>query len=215
MSDPTTSLPSEDSEEPQEVSFALAGHPDLDHFTGMSYEMPPDLEGFFALYARPHLRYAHSMLGDKQAAKAVVRRCFSHLALNWRNVLKEESPEAYAWKLLKLRVETHLRLSGEPAQSQMVQSAAFQHTARATLEAVRCKFAVMESALGLYTAIAGLPERQYDVIVLHYVLGYPSQRVAHIMGIAPDTVRSHRRLARQRIAIKLGLSIDPAADEKE
>ena len=73
----------------------------------------------------------------------------------------------------------------------------------------------MESALGLYTAIAGLPERQYDVIVLHYVLGYPSRRIAHIMGIKADTVRSHRRLARQRMAIKLGLSIDPAADEKE
>ncbi|GGV58422.1 hypothetical protein GCM10010277_61100 [Streptomyces longisporoflavus] len=155
------------------------------------------------------------MLGDGQAAKAVVRRCFSHLALNWRNVLREESPEAYAWKLLKLRVETHLRLSGRPAQAQMVQSAAFQHTARATLEAMRCKFAAMESALGLYTAIAQLPERQYDVIVLHYVLGYPSQRIAHIMGIRADTVRSHRRLARQRIAIELGLPTAPAEDEKE
>ncbi|MGW5735900.1 MULTISPECIES: RNA polymerase sigma factor [Streptomyces] len=215
MSDHTTSLPSEDADEPQEVSYALAGPPDLNNLTGLSYEMPPDLEAFFALYAKPHLRYAHSMLGDKQAAKAVVRRCYSHLSLNWVNVLKEESPEAYAWKLLKQRVETHLRLSGRPAQTQMVQSAAFQHTARATLEAMRCQFAVLESALGLYTAIAQLPERQYDVIVLHYVLGYASPHIANIMGIKPDTVRSHRRLARQRIAIKLGLSIDPAADETE
>jgi RNA polymerase sigma-70 factor (ECF subfamily) len=33
------------------------------------------------------------------------------------------------------------------------------------------------------------------------------------MGIKPDTVRSHRRLARERIATKLGLSPNPAADE--
>ena len=95
----------------------------------------PDLERCFARYAKPQLRYAHSMLGDKEAAKAVVRRCYRHLALNWRNVQQEESPEAYAWKLLKQRVEIHLRLAGRPAPAQMVQSAAFQHTARATLEA--------------------------------------------------------------------------------
>ena len=93
-------------------------------------------------------------------------------------------------------------------------TATLQRAARATLEALRRQFEVMESALGLYTAIAALPERQYDVVVLHYVLGYPSQQVANIMGIRPDTVRAHRRSARERIASKLGLDI-PAGDEKK
>ncbi|MFE4594126.1 sigma-70 family RNA polymerase sigma factor [Streptomyces laurentii] len=186
----------------------------LHRIEGIEYKMTPDQEAFYDLYARAHLRYAHTMLGSKQAAKAVVRRCYSHLALNWLVVLKEESPEAYAWKLLKQRVETHLRMSGQP--SRMVQTAAFEQAARATLEMMKRQFAVMESALGLYTAIAELPERQFDVIVMHYVLGYPSAKVASIMGIKPDTVRSHRRLARERIAIKLGLSLEPAAaDENE
>ncbi|MER6103763.1 sigma-70 family RNA polymerase sigma factor [Streptomyces sp. NPDC001832] len=185
---------------------------EINNLTGIEYQMTPDQEAFYDLYARAHLRYAHTMLGDKDAAKAVVRRCYSHLALNWANVLKEESPEAYAWKLLKQRVETHLRLVGQT--SQMVQTAAFQQAARATLEVIRRQFEVMESALGLYTAIAGLPERQFDVIVMHYVLGYPSIRIARIMGIKPDTVRSHRRLARERIAIKLGLSLESAADDE-
>ncbi|MGW7081191.1 sigma-70 family RNA polymerase sigma factor [Streptomyces sp. NPDC054871] len=220
MSDHTTSVPSEDAERPKDTVFSLAGmdhapFSDLHSLTGMSYEMPPDLEACYTRNAKPQLRYAHSMLGDKDAAKTIVRRCYRYLALNWRNVQKEGSPEAYAWKLLKQRVEIHLRLAGRPARSEVAQSAALQHTARATLEAARHRFTAMESALGLYTAIAGLPERQYDVIVLHYVLGYPSRRIAHIMGIKADTVRYHRRLARQRLAIKLDLSIDPAADEKE
>ncbi|MEU8543468.1 sigma-70 family RNA polymerase sigma factor [Streptomyces sp. NPDC048717] len=181
----------------------------IQHIEGIEYRMTPDQEAFYDLYARAHLRYAHTMLGDKEAAKAVVRRCYSHLALNWVMVLKEESPEAYAWKLLKQRVETHLRLANQSPQ--MVQTAAFEQAARVTLEMMRSQFAVMESALGLYTVIAGLPERQYDVIVMHYVLGYPSAKVARIMGIKPDTVRAHRRLARERIAIKLGLSLEPAA----
>ncbi|MDV5143167.1 sigma-70 family RNA polymerase sigma factor [Streptomyces sp. SBC-4] len=215
-------LPPEEPDGPSETQDALPGTgirverhflEELHHLEGIEYEMTPDQEAFYDLYARPHLRYAHTMLGDKQAAKAVVRRCYSHLTLNWANVLKEEAPEAYAWKLLKQRVETHLRLTGQP--SRMVQTAAFEQAARATLEVIRRQFAVMESALGLYTAIAGLPERQFDVVVMHYVLGYPSARVASIMGIKPDTVRSHRRLARERIAIKLGLSLEPAADEIE
>ncbi|WP_405681897.1 sigma-70 family RNA polymerase sigma factor [Streptomyces sp. NBC_00057] len=185
---------------------------EINNLTGIEFQMTPDQEAFYDLYARAHLRYAHTMLGDKDAAKAVIRRCYSHLALNWANVLKEESPEAYAWKLLKQRVETHLRLVGQT--SQMVQTAAFQQAARATLEVIRRQFEVMESALGLYTAIAGLPERQFDVIVMHYVLGYPSNRIARIMGIKPDTVRSHRRLARERIAIKLGLSLESATDDE-
>ncbi|MFE6164211.1 RNA polymerase sigma factor [Streptomyces sp. NPDC056486] len=207
MSDHTRPLPSEDADEPKGVSYAPAGYPNLDNLTGLSYEIPPDLEAFFAVCELPHLRYAHRMLGDKQAAKAVVRRCFGHLALNWPHVVNEESPEAYAWKLLKQRVEMHLRLAGQPAQSPTVRTAALQDTARDTLEAMRHKFAVMESTLGLYTAIAGLPERQYDVFVLYYVLGYTSPHIAKIMGIKPDTVRHHRRLAYQRIAIKLGLPI--------
>ncbi|MFJ8470287.1 sigma factor-like helix-turn-helix DNA-binding protein [Streptomyces swartbergensis] len=53
------------------------------------------------------------------------------------------------------------------------------------------------------------------MIVLHYVLGYSTQRVANIMGIKPDTVRGHRRSARERIASKLGLDIPVGDEEKE
>jgi RNA polymerase sigma-70 factor (ECF subfamily) len=78
---------------------------------------------------------------------------------------------------------------------------------------MRSHLAALESPLGLYTAIAALPERQFDVILLQYVLGYPSQQIAHIMGINAGTVRTHRRLARKRIATKL--RIDLGDDEEK
>ncbi|MFE7570912.1 sigma-70 family RNA polymerase sigma factor [Streptomyces sp. NPDC057539] len=185
-----------------------------EYLAEVQYTLPPALEAFHDLYVKAYLNYAHAMLGDKAAAVAVVRRCFSHLALNWERVMRAESPEAYAWALLKARVDTHLRLAG--LDPQLVETAAFQRTARAVLESVRCTFEVMETSLGLYTAIASLPERQYDVIVLLYVLGYPSYKVARIMGVERDTVRSHRRLAKRRIAQKLGLPLYPdAGKEKE
>ncbi|MGW8634648.1 sigma-70 region 4 domain-containing protein [Streptomyces sp. NPDC055793] len=40
-----------------------------------------------------------------------------------------------------------------------------------------------------------MPERQFDVIILQYVLGYPCRQAADIMGITAATARTHRRLA--------------------
>ncbi|GHE33887.1 sigma-70 family RNA polymerase sigma factor [Streptomyces capitiformicae] len=217
----STFPPYEDSDGASEAQFTLPSTAaELNALHGIHYVMPPDLEAFVDLYARPHLRYAHTMLGDEQAARTVVQRCYSHLALNWTVVLKEASPEAYAWRLLKQRVELHSRITGSTqglgsSTAPDVRIAAMQRAARATLEAMRRQLEAMESALGLYTAIAALPERQYDVIVLHYVLGYSTQQVANIMGIKPDTVRGHRRSARERIASKLGLDIPAGDEEKE
>ncbi|MEU2560948.1 sigma-70 family RNA polymerase sigma factor [Streptomyces longispororuber] len=195
---------------------------DLTALHGIHYEMPAALDAFFRMYARPHLRYAATVLGDKKAATAVVRRLYAHLALNWPVILHDEDgPEAYAWRALKLRVESHLRMNpgptadGRSTASGNVRTTAVHEAVRATLDVVRKELAELETPLGLYTAIAALPERQFDVIILHYVLGYPSQRVASIMGITAGTVRTHRRQARTRIATRLGLTLSPGDDEEE
>ncbi|MEV0445568.1 sigma-70 family RNA polymerase sigma factor [Streptomyces spectabilis] len=195
---------------------------DLTALHGIHYEMPTTLAAFFRMYARPHLRYAATVLGDKEAAKTVVRRLYTHLALNWAVVLLEDGgPQAYAWRALKMRVESHLRMNPAPTADGRstapanTRTTAVHQAVRATLDTMREQLAALESPLGLYTAIAALPERQFDVIILHYVLGYPSKQVANIMGINADTVRNHRRQARRRIATRLGLDLDLGDDEEK
>ncbi|MGW2952828.1 RNA polymerase sigma factor [Streptomyces eurythermus] len=193
---------------------------ELDALHGIHYEMPASLDGFYRQYARPQLRYATTMLGSKEAAKTVLRNLYTHLALNWEAILREESPEAYAWRALKLQVETHARLTITPTADGRSQTAstndrtaAVYEAVRATLDAMRTQMADLESPIGLYTAIAALPERQFDVIILQFVLGYPVKKIAQIMGIHEGTVRTHRRIARKRIAAKLG--IEPGDDEEK
>ncbi|MEE1831743.1 hypothetical protein [Streptomyces sp. SP17KL33] len=62
------------SEEESGVQFTTPSSTakDLNALRGIEYVMPPALEAFINLYSRPHLRYAHAMLGDKLAAIAVV-----------------------------------------------------------------------------------------------------------------------------------------------
>ncbi|WEO93442.1 sigma-70 family RNA polymerase sigma factor [Streptomyces sp. FXJ1.172] len=189
---------------------------ELDGLQGIQYEMPATLDAFYRRYARPQVEYAATVLGDKEAAKAVVRTLYTHLAQNWDAVLFQKGgPEAYAWRALKLRVETHARMAIVPTTDGCSTSAsandrttAVHDAVRATLGMMRSQLAAAESPLGLYTAIAALPIRQFDVVILHYVLGYPSSRVADIMGITAATVRTHRRSARRHIAAKLGIALD-------
>ncbi|RKN12908.1 sigma-70 family RNA polymerase sigma factor [Streptomyces radicis] len=124
--------------------------------------------------------------------------------------MREEAPEATAWAVLRLAIAQRLKAEGRrPA---LPETAAFR---RVVLEVFRDRFAVLESGLGLYAAIARLPERQYDVIVLQYVLGHTPRQVADIMGIALPTVRSHRKVARLKLANDLGVSFDADHDDKE
>ncbi|MFB8417464.1 RNA polymerase sigma factor [Streptomyces albidoflavus] len=185
----------------------------LNSLVGMQYEMPPTLEAYYDLYAHSYLKYAHAVLRNKDDAKLVVRRLFENLALNWDRALRAESVEAHVWRLLKEGVETHLALTGVHREN--ARTTSVQQAARVLLDDVRERMRRWDSPLGLYTAIADLPDRQFDVIVLSFVLGYPSPRIASIMGIQQDTVRAHRRTAVKRIAARIRPLLKSTDNEKE
>ncbi|MDG5808577.1 sigma factor-like helix-turn-helix DNA-binding protein [Streptomyces ossamyceticus] len=183
----------------------------LDGLYGMHYEMPRSFDAFYRTYARAHWDYARRVLGDKEAAKEVVRTLYAQLGPMWDGLLLEErSPESYAWRILTLLVQNHDLMTtvsavggGDAAPSAGGQAAVVHDAVRAVLWNMRSQLAAADSPLGLYTAIAALPARQFDVVILHYVMGYTCGYVAEIMGISVCTVRSHRRQAYKRLAVKL------------
>lgn len=73
------------------------------------------------------------------------------------------------------------------------------------LAATKDRLERMQSTTGLYEAIAELPNRQFEVIVLRYLLGYPTTRIAWFMGIDERTVGHHLRRGKDRLRVKLGL----------
>jgi RNA polymerase sigma-70 factor (ECF subfamily) len=56
----------------------------------------------------------------------------------------------------------------------------------------------------LRTAVAALPRRQREAVVLHYYLGYPVDSVAAVVGIAPGTVKNALFRARRTLGRALG-----------
>lgn len=171
---------------------------------------PAAFWAFHQQYYLVYRSYAELQLGRVREAEELVDKVFVRLAAQWEVLLAQESPAARAWDLLKTSVAERLIMTGRaPA---MPQTAAFHQVTRVLLESYREQFAVLESSLGLYTAIARLPNRQFDVIVLQYVLGHPTRRTASIMGVTEATVRSHRRLARTTLARELGQTVRPVTE---
>ncbi|MDG9709670.1 RNA polymerase sigma factor [Streptomyces sp. DH10] len=169
--------------------------------------LPTTFVAFYSRQHRAYLRYAHVQLDSREGAEKVVEDVFVQLARAWTHVLQQPNVDAYAWAALKEEVVRRLEIQGRTLA--LVETAAFA----AVRHASRSRFTVLESKLGLYAAIARLPERQYDVILLCFVLGHPMRRVAELMGISYGTVRSHLRGARRRLSRELG--IDWAAEDME
>ncbi|GAA3352670.1 hypothetical protein GCM10017744_002640 [Streptomyces antimycoticus] len=80
--------------------------------------------------------------------------------------------------------------------------------------ATRRQLEVRESSLCLYVAIARLPERQMDVIIFRFVLGYDLDEVAEMMGVSNGTVRSHTHAARRQLAKDLGIRGNSLEEEE-
>ncbi|MFP8888046.1 RNA polymerase sigma factor [Streptomyces mangrovi] len=175
----------------------------------LTVQLPAAFWAFHRQYYGAYREYARLQLGDAHSGSQLAHRVFMHLAMNWAGLMEEENPAACAWALLKEAVAAELEVQGR--QAAIGDTAVLTRVTRAVLESYRQQFAAMETALGLYNAIARLPERQFDVVILQHVLGYTTERTAQVMGVSEGTVRSHCFHARRKLAkeLQLGLGREP------
>ncbi|MEU9036615.1 sigma-70 family RNA polymerase sigma factor [Streptomyces sp. NPDC048352] len=171
--------------------------------------LPVEFTAFHSQQHRAYLRYAHLQLGNAKDAQEVVDDVFTFLLKVWRQALKEASLHGFAWAVLREHVERRLAALGR--QVAMVETAWFSALRRSSRE----RLELLESKLGLYAAIAELSERQYDVVLLAFLLGNDFETVARMMGISPATVRSHVRGARRTLSRKLGVDWIPGEEKDQ
>ncbi|MEU5610555.1 sigma-70 family RNA polymerase sigma factor [Streptomyces sparsogenes] len=162
--------------------------------------LPADFRAFHQLYREAYVRWAEIHLGSNADAEEAVDHAFEQLALAWPTVLSQPTPEAYAWRVVKNRTIDLARRRGR--RPVVADVAAFEtHDLRTATDPID----ELETSLLVYEAINELPDRQRDVIVLRYSLGYDAATTARILGISPAGVRSTARHARRRLRQVLGL----------
>ncbi|MEU1159320.1 sigma-70 family RNA polymerase sigma factor [Streptomyces sp. NPDC005921] len=166
-------------------------------------DLPLDFEAFYLGHQEPFHAYAEIHFGTREAAEEVIHEVFLQIHAGWTELLSSGSLEQGAWAIMRRAV--HDRLEREGRAPAFVFNGPIAQALAPALATARDKLQKMESTSGVYEAIAELPNRQFEVIVLRYILGYPTAKVAWYVGIDERTVGHHLRRGKERLRIKLGL----------
>ncbi|HEY3873810.1 MAG TPA: sigma-70 family RNA polymerase sigma factor [Actinocrinis sp.] len=168
------------------------------------------LELSFQVFVENHqvswIKFVHLSTGSNAAAEEIVDEVAVQLAENWPHALAQDSVERYALDLVKTAMERWRAQRAEP--DAFVANAAFLRALRGGQQ----RFALLEESIGLFSAMAELPERQFMAVALRYVLGYTDRRVALLLGVNVGTVRSHIYQARKKLARQLNLRTPDVED---
>lgn len=192
---------------------AREGASPAEHGAGLSQsmfvplELPLDFEAFYLGHHEVFHAYAEVHFGTREAAEEVIHDVFLEIHSGWSQLLSAGNLEQGAWAIVRRVV--HHRLEQEGRAPAFIINGPIAQALNKALVTARDKLQKMESSSGLYEAIAELPDRQFEVIVLRYVLGYPTAKVAWYIGIDDRTVGHHLRRAKERLRVKLGLPETP------
>ncbi|PWI05117.1 sigma-70 family RNA polymerase sigma factor [Streptomyces sp. NWU339] len=167
-------------------------------------QAPPDLplefEAFYLAYQQFFHDFAELHLGSRPTAEQVVHQVFLEILMGWEE-LQQADVEQQAQAILRSHV------------IQRLQKDTGNNGVR-FLEYVRSQLEIDSSTNDLYNAILELPEQQFTVIVLRYVLGYPTDEIARYMGVHRNTVAYRIRRGQERLRTSL-LPTARAQTEKE
>jgi RNA polymerase sigma factor (sigma-70 family) len=190
---------------PNQAATAPEGSPPVSALM----DLPLEFEAFYLVHQEAFHDYAEVNLGGRDTAEDAVHRGCLEILGNWEALLADGNLEQQAWAIMRRTVTRQLEADDRPP-ALVINGPILRalHTGQ-LLGSARDRLQLMESSRGLYAAIADLPSRQFDVIVLRYILGYPASRVAWLLGLKNDrTIDFHIRKAKERLRIQLGLPDD-------
>jgi RNA polymerase sigma-70 factor (ECF subfamily) len=128
--------------------------------------------------------------GDARLAEDLVQEALLRACADWRTVRRMQSPAGWVFRVaVNLAASHHRRRSAE--------SRAYR---RAAGHPPAADAPSPETAVDLRAALAALPERERQVVVLRYLLDLSTDEAGEAMRISPGAVRSltHRAVARLR-----------------
>jgi RNA polymerase sigma factor (sigma-70 family) len=144
---------------------------------------PSAFEAFCRMHYPAYLAWASTYLNNEVDAENAVDSALEALLRIWPEVLRTESPAAYAWKLMKFHTVSLAKTRGR--HDALIDSAFETIALREAVDPV----GQLEETINLFQAIKELPERQRDVVVLIYLHGHSIHDAAYHLGIAPATAR--------------------------
>jgi RNA polymerase sigma factor (sigma-70 family) len=164
-----------------------------------------EFEVFCAAISPRVLRALAAQVGDPGVAEELAQETLIRVALHWKKVVTMDRPDLWT-----MRVATNLGRSWW--RRRYVERRVNEQAARTATWVHQDDRLAAELREGL----AQLPTRQRQAVTLRYLLGYPVEDVAEILGCAPGTVKSltHRGIDALRRAWTGDEAVDQAVDEQ-
>lgn len=148
-----------------------------------------DFESFYRNHHQAIVRTALAFTRDLRAAEDLTQDAFVAARRDWTRIAAYDRPDLWVRRVVINLSASRLRRAGREAQALL----RLRQRTRLTSE-----FAAPDPEL--WAAIATLPTRQAQVIVLAVVEDLSVADVAEILGCGPETVRTHLRRAKARLA---------------
>jgi RNA polymerase sigma-70 factor, ECF subfamily len=162
-----------------------------------------DFEDFYAANYGKIAALVTAVTGDRHEAHDIAQETFARALARWPRVSGYELPEAWVRQVaMRLAVDSARRIR---RIRRALRAASLLHAAGRP-EAPEPGDSLAFTALG--QALARIPLREREVLVLYYVADLPVEQIAHDRGLPVGTVKS--RLAAGRRRLELGLAQDQA-----
>lgn len=194
--------------EPGELAW-LAGVSGADQTSGAARAQggtagaPPDAASVTGVFRSHHaelVRLAVLLLGDRPSAEDVVQDVFARLCM--RDLLPAgDGALAYLRAAVLNGCRSALR---RRALARRLGSRRDRPGWDASQQSAEHEVILAEDRRQVLAALAGLPRRRREVLVLRYWLGLPEAEIAQVLGISPGTVKSTAARGLAALARDLG-----------
>ena len=155
------------------------------------------ITALFRAHQRRLVGLARLLVGDQATAEDVVQDAFAGIHRRWRWLRDKDAAVGYLERAVVNAARSHLRRRRARSSVHLVPQQA--STARAESEAVR-----VDEARRMVAALADLPTRQREVIVLRYYQDRSEAEIAELLGISRGSVKQHASRGLATLAVRVG-----------
>jgi RNA polymerase sigma-70 factor (ECF subfamily) len=167
------------------------------------FALPIEFEAFYLAHSDTYLDYAEIEVGDSGTAWEVAHEVFAYVLVTWDDMLAEPNFMESAWDVLRAAVAYEKRRHDRPGGAAGAPSFFWKMTFGHAM--VRSREELGREPDELRRAIAQLPPRQFDVIVLKHFMERSREDIAWLLGIKPVTVDHHHRQAQANLRVRMGM----------
>lgn len=151
--------------------------------------------------------FAWQALGCSHAdADDAADAAFAGIGKEWLRMQSMKNPAGFAWRILKNRIEdVRRKRKKQPVPMDPMDLTAFEPDPDDSAED---PYHQLTQRIVVHEAMRHLTERQRDVLNMTTRLEYTDQETAAIMGVTPNTVRTTRSQATQKLTRLLASATD-------